>query len=505
MRSAPLRVALAAFAVLGLIGIGMARQPYSPKTWQDEGFVLQGAMNLAQHGQWAMRSSEGFRVLDQPLVANGPGLVLPIAAAFAVFGVGLLQARLVMVAYMVFAAVVFFLLARRLFGWPAAIFSTFLLMAVPDEGFILYGRHALGNVPALAWFLLGCLVYSVADRRRRWHWGALAGLMMGIAAVTKAQYILLLPILLVAWAAEWMIHRKLPVARNLAVLGAFAACLAGWQLAQWLIVGADNYAQHLEAIRSSTNVTVLAFRLSRIPGNLWYLARSGFALIALPGLALAAWQYVRRDSADRTVVLLIAFVGVWIAWYVFASVGWARYTFEPYVIGLLLAGRFARDAIAFARRAGPPALRHTGRRAAQWAAAGLIAAMALWGAVGLAGQAARLIAEPNRSPQQFAQILLDTVGPDQIVESWEWELDVLAGLRYHHPTNDWVDRFTAVTQFGEALDVVYDPGLRRPAFLIDGPFSKWTGIYRPALDAGCCALVARAGQYDLYRYQTPND
>ncbi len=496
-RSALLRVVLALLAILVLVGIGVVRQPYYPKTWQDEGFVLQGAMNLVRHGQWAMRSSEGFRVLDQPLVANGPGLVLPIAAAFAISGTGLLQARLVMVAYMVFSAVVFFLLARRLFGWPAAIFSTFLLMAVPDEGFILYGRHALGNVPALAWFLLGCLIYTVADRRRRWYWGALAGLMMGIAAVTKAQYILLLPILLVAWAVEWLIHRKAPVARNLAVLGAFAACLAGWQLAQWLIVGADNYAQHLEAIRSSTNVTVLAFRLSRIPGNLWYLARSGFALFVLPGLVLATWQYVRRGSLDRTVLLLIAFVAVWIVWYAFASVGWARYTFEPYAVGLLLAGKFARDAIAFARR--------PGRRVAQWAAAVLIAAMALWGAVGLAGQAANLIAEPNRSPQQFAQVLLDTVGPDQIVESWEWELDVLADLRYHHPTNDWVDRFTALTQFGEALDVVYDPGRYRPDFIIDGPFSKWTGIYRPALEGGCCALVARAGQYDLYQYLSPND
>lgn len=503
--SAPLRVALALFAVLALIGIGTVRQPYYPKTWQDEGFVLQGAMNLARHGQWAMRSSEGFRVLDQPLVANGPGLVLPIAAAFAVSGTGLLQARLVMVAYMVFAAVVFFLLARRLFGWPAAMFSTFLLMAVPDEGFILYGRHALGNVPALAWFLLGCLIYSVADQRRRWYWGALAGLMMGIAAITKAQYILVLPILVVAWAVEWLIHRKVPVARYLAVLGAFAVCLAGWQLAQWLIVGADNYAQHLEAIRSSTNVTVLAFRFSRIPGNLWYLARSGFALIVLQGLALAAWQYVRRVSTDRAVLLLIVFVAVWIAWYAFASVGWARYTFEPYVIGLLLTGKFARDAIAFAGRAGTPTLQRPDRRAARWAAAVLVAATTLWGVAGLAGQAATLIAEPNRSPQQFAQILLDTVGPDQIVESWEWELDVLADLSYHHPTNDWVDRFTAVTQFGETLDVIYDPGQHRPAFLIDGPFSKWTGIYRPALDAGCCALIARSGQYDLYRFQPSSD
>lgn len=496
-----MRRAFALGAVLALIGIGVARQPYYPKTWQDEGFALQGAMNLARHGQWAMRSAEGFRVLDQPLVANGPGLVLPIAAAFAVFGVGLLQARLVMVVGMVGAAIVFFLLARRLFGAPAAICSTVLLLAVPDEGFILYGRHALGNVPALGWFLLGCLIYSAAGQRRDWRLGALAGLMMGIAAITKAQYILLLPVLATAWGVEWLVYRRLPVASSLALLAAFAACLAGWQLAQWLIVGADNYARHLEALRSSADVTVLAFRLSRVPGNLWYLARSGFALMVLPGLALAAWQVVRRAPVDRAVLLLMAFVAVWTVWYAFVSVGWPRYLFEPYAVGLLLAGRFARDAVACVRRAGVSVAPRPVRRAA----AGLLAAMALWAAAGLIGQAARLMAEPNQSPQQFARLLLATVGPDQIVESWEWELDVLADLRYHHPTNDWVDRFTAATQFGETPDAVYDPAQSRPAFLIDGPFSKWTGIYRPALDAGCCALVGRAGQYDLYRFHLPGE
>ena len=71
------------------------------------------------------------RILDQPLVANGPGVVLPVAAVFAVFGVGLLQARLLMAIYFVVAAMTFFAVAKRLHGVPAALVSSFLLVALP--------------------------------------------------------------------------------------------------------------------------------------------------------------------------------------------------------------------------------------------------------------------------------------------------------------------------------------------------------------------------------------
>ena len=115
-----------------LLFIGLYNQPYYPKTWQDEGFVLQGALNLARYGQYAMKSSEGFRLLDQPLIANGPGVVLPITAAFYFLGIGLIQARLVMIVFLVIVTVLFFVLANRLYGVSAAIISVLLLLAVPS-------------------------------------------------------------------------------------------------------------------------------------------------------------------------------------------------------------------------------------------------------------------------------------------------------------------------------------------------------------------------------------
>ena len=125
-------------ALAGLAGLALINQPYYPASWQDEGFALQGAMNLVRYGQYAMRSSEGFRVLDQPLLANGPGLVFPLSSAFSVLGIDLVTARLVMVVYFVATAALFFAVARRLFGTQAALISTVVLLALPGED----ERHA---------------------------------------------------------------------------------------------------------------------------------------------------------------------------------------------------------------------------------------------------------------------------------------------------------------------------------------------------------------------------
>lgn len=83
-----LRRLLVVPAFFSLLALGIYNQPYYPVTWFDEGLALQGALNLVNHGQYAMRSVEGFRTLDQPLIANGPGLIVPMAVLFKVFGVG---------------------------------------------------------------------------------------------------------------------------------------------------------------------------------------------------------------------------------------------------------------------------------------------------------------------------------------------------------------------------------------------------------------------------------
>ena len=68
-------------AIIALVFLATWNQPAYPATWQDEGFTLQGAMNLARYGQYAMKSSEGFRVLASPSSRTGRGLFSPSQAS----------------------------------------------------------------------------------------------------------------------------------------------------------------------------------------------------------------------------------------------------------------------------------------------------------------------------------------------------------------------------------------------------------------------------------------
>lgn len=490
-------------ATVVLAGLFLYNQPYYPASWQDEGFVLQGAMNIVRFGQYAMRSSEGFRILDQPLIANGPGVVLPITAAFAVFGIGLLQARLVIILYSLLTLIVFFALARRLFGSQAALISVFLFLVVPVEGFLKYGRHALGNVPALFYFLAGYLIWLTAIESNRLRNSVIAGGLLGLACVTKGQYLLVLPVLLITFIFEWFYFRKVPLKLAAGLLGSALITVTLWYLVQLGLVGFENFGQHLEAIRASSRVTVFVFRPERILASVSYLIRSGFVLFVLPGLVYAIWTFRRGDTlVIRRQSVLVIFILLWLGWYVLASVGWPRYAIEPYLVGLLFAGKVTNDAIGLLPRPRDRTPRLT--KAVVLPAGSLvllitIVFVSLWAMV---GQVYRIAEPANTDADRFARYLESNIDRETVIESWEWELDVLAELNYHHPANSWVDVYTGVLHFGDAPSQSYDPRLYHPAYLVGGPFSRWTGLYRDLLASGCCTHIASVGQYDLYRFNS---
>jgi hypothetical protein len=105
----------------------------------------------------------------------------------------------------------------------------------------------------------------------------------------------------------------------------------------------------------------------------------------------------------------------------------------------------------------------------------------------------------DTSAQDFAQYLSDHIPTSDVIESWEWQLGLLTEHNYHYPDNIWVDRYTAHLFAAEPLSDGYNLATVRAQYLIDGPFSKFTGIYAEDLANGCCELLVRRGAYDLYR------
>lgn len=488
------------FVVAVLVVFAFYRQPYWPSTWIDEGFTAQGAINLVRHGQYAMRSSEGFRVLDQPLVANGPGIVLPLTAMFYLFGIGLTQARLVAALFMIIAGLLFFIIAQKFGGTASGGVALALLLAMPYENFVYFGRMAIGNVAALAYFFVGSLLWIAGVERRKISLAAGAGVFFGLAAITKGQWsIVLFPALALVWLSDLLFLRRIGW-QSLAVTSVTVAIvLAAWYGIRWLILGPEAFGQHLDAIRSSARWTVMALDPALFgPRSVAYLIRSGVGLVCLVSLAYAIYLIVRRHRLAMPATLFASISVVWLIWYLLASVGWERYAFDPFVLSCLLAGGALMQCYAMARL---PSTRGTlPNLALRVLLGGVLVLTAAFAGRHMARQIGEWWLRPaDTSAQDFAQYLSDHIPTNDVIESWEWQLGLLTEHNYHYPDNIWVDRYTAHLFAAEPLSDRYNLATARAQYLIDGPFSKFTGIYAEDLANGCCELLVRRGAYDLYR------
>ena len=89
-----------------------------------------------------------------------------------------------------------------------------------------------------------------------------------------------------------------------------------------------------------------------------------------------------------------------------------------------------------------------------------------------------------------------------MIESYEYELDILTNHTYHHPPEPLVTLATKYVYAGEPYPAeFYDFQAFRPAYIIIGPFAKWTGIYPSKFLREKCTLLVSAGEYDLYRVE----
>ncbi|MBN2501182.1 MAG: glycosyltransferase family 39 protein, partial [Anaerolineales bacterium] len=223
-----------------------------PTTWFDEGSHLHVPKTLLRFGEYADYSSDGFRYFG-PTIGVGPTIMLPIAGVFKIFGIGLLQARVVMALYLLATVYVFYRLSAYLGGQKIAFVATALLVTSRGVGLLEYGRQVLGEVPGLFFVILGFyLWFSKWDKASFWRL-VLAGLMLGLATVTKNQYLLLLaPTLLGAWILNLIYYRKTPQRVFLIPGIVTALCFGLWQVYMVLYLGPNTASENLTLLREAT-------------------------------------------------------------------------------------------------------------------------------------------------------------------------------------------------------------------------------------------------------------
>jgi hypothetical protein len=474
-----------------------------PAPWFDEGIHLHVPKALVRFGAYADYSSEGLRHFG-PTLAVGPTVMLPIAAAFAVFGIGLLQARVVMAAYLVACAAAIYALGRRLGGRVVGLAAAALFMTSSGTSAIEYGRQALGEVPGAFFLASGLAVWFRSWSRPSLGPLVAAGVLLGLATVTKHVYLLALgPALLASWILNLAYYRTLPQFVFLVPGAICAALFALWQLTVLAWLSPGSLAENWRLLRETSEGAAFVFNGATARQSLIeLLGVNGYFGLLLPALSYTAWCARRRTLRDQRwgVVALVAAANL--GWFVLASNGWMRYAFVGLTASSLLVARLARDAarvVAGARRREPA--RTAALSLALWVWAGAVLALPL------AGTAVRLLRVPPADAPAVAGWLDANIPGGAVIETWEPELGVFSDHRFHYPPPSLLIHAVAhITRGGPPPATHYafrDAGT--PDYVVVGAFARWVGLYADDDLAADYTPAHQQGVYVVWKRGRPAD
>jgi 4-amino-4-deoxy-L-arabinose transferase-like glycosyltransferase len=467
-----------------------------PVTWFDEGSHLHVPKALVTYGVYADYSSEGFRYFGAT-TGVGPTVMLPVAAAFRLFGIGLVQARLVIVAYMLATLAAFFWLAKRVGGMRVAWVATALLVATRGAPIIEYGREVLGEVPGLFFLVAGLSVWFGNWERASWKRLSLVGLLFGLAVVTKQQYLLFIaPMLGIAWLADRAYYRASSHRTFILPAAITGFCYLAWQSILILQAGLSQAATNLKLLRDATAGAALVFSPSLMQGALRDLFSGKVYLGALaPMLLYAVWRARPRNAEGLRWMVLLLLVTVDLAWYAFASVGWLRYAFPGLAISSLFVACFLTDLSSGFRLGSvqdspmPAAIRI--------ASIGWMAAMI---ALPLAQTVQQVVSPPSNTPAAIAAYIQANVPRQEIIETWEPEVGFLTNNTFHYPPQSLLNKADAYVWLnGPPPSSSYNYlETQAPPYVLVGAFARWVNLYSPDVLARQYHLLKSIGGYDLY-------
>lgn len=473
-----------------------------PAPWFDEGSHLHVPKTLVQYGEYADISSEGFRYYG-PTIGVGPTVMLPIAGAFKLFGIGLTQARLVMALYLLAAIYVFYRLVEHLAGKWVAWIALALLLSSRSVLFLEYGRQLLGEVPGFFFILLALYLWFSRWNENDWKRLALIGLFFGLAMITKYQYLLFLaPALILSWLLD-IFYYKTSTHRNFLVPGIVAAGSFGiWQVLTLQYLGPSTAMENLALLRASAEGAAFNFNLAQLAANFGELtSRAAYLGALIPSLIYGFFISIPRTREGQKWSVIFLLVALNLVWYVVASIGWIRYAFLGLTLSSIFISRLfseITEGFRFDWSAGWFRSLFEIRNAAKFAVSLWLIAIIM---IPMAKTVLDIAMPGPAYARQMSEYLNENVPLDAIIETWDPEMGFLTDHNYHYPPNALLA--VAVDQvyyYGEPVQDRYDfVQTEKPDYLLAGEFSKWTQIYPLEELMDEYELVQTFGDYDLYR------
>ena len=491
-------------ALAGVLLLALVNLTSYPTSWYDEGAYLHVPKTLIQYGRYAERSSEGFRYFSVSL-GVGPTVLLPIAAMFKVFGISLWSARLVIVAYLIGSVICFFGLAKVLGGERLAWVATALLVASRGVSLLEFGREALGEVPGFFFVVAGLWVWFADWEHADWRRALAAGVLLGLATVTKPQYLIMIaPALALGWLANLIYYRSAPQ-RSFLIPGiTLGLIFVAWQVFVIAFLGPGTFSANLASYREGAVAEAIVFLPNLMAASVrWLLSPSIYLGVLIPVLVYGITLAIPRQRDGQRWGLVMLMISIHLIWYVVFSVGWVRYAFLGVALSALCVARFFSDLTERFHvdwKALPDAWR-TG--ALRWQTTALRVVLIGWVAVmigvPLLQSLKDVLLPPPNSPQAMAAYMNTNVPRDAVVETWEPEMGFLTDHNYHYPPPAFVYRAVSYAWAGgpppaEQYTFVQE---EKPLYILAGHFSRGTGMY-PSTWLDDYQRMVQIGEYELY-------
>lgn len=481
-----------AFAAILLLTLNLTS---APESWLDEGLYLNIARTISEQGVYGMEDGAGIRIMDPASQSGtGPTVILLVALVFKIFGIGLLQARLLMVVFGLLAFGAYGLLARRIVGKEAALLSLILLLVGNgnwQSSFVPMARQVLGEVPGMGLILLGTWLWlrAIEASKNRNLQLLLAGTAFGLGLVAKTQLLVVFPVAWVVFFIANQFYYKQTTWKAFFVPVLPIALLVGaWYSFQYLLLGPEGFQRNSAILREAFGIQIIGFDLNHMREALGVLWRIGFVFWGLPGLLYGFYLTAARNRQGFNQASIFIFASLWFGWWAILSNGWPRYGFIGFALLLIWTASLLVD---FTKGMLLPS-----RSKWQVYLVGII--LAGWLAFGVTATLGDIFNPPPNYLTQFATYLKENVPPAAVVANWEWELDLAAPQNFLHPSTSTLNEFISAKSDNRPFTYRYTPGSITPEYVVDGLFSNWSEIYLPYLQEHGEKIV-QIGPYSLYK------
>jgi hypothetical protein len=464
-----------------------------PTIWWDEAIFSETAANLATYDRYAFTVESPNQLHDLDFrISVGPAVILPVAAAFKLFGISLTSGRMVAGAYLALLFLALFLGARRL--WDPNTARLAVALAFLGTDVLYWGRSVLGDIPALGLFLFSIYFLSRGLASRALWPLVLGGLFLGLAFDAKEFYgLAFLPPLVLLAQQSWNDKRRLAL-RVLAFSAGAAVPPLAYLLLKAVILGslAGAVLHFLEQKKLLCHEFFTPLTIGRLyPESLLLMLQDPLFWLGCLGVV---WIW-KKESPSPGVKLWIWNFLLWSGVYL-TAVYWHRFALPGLFLACPLAAYFLRQGAArLASRVitRPP----------RWLAPGIIAAfLILFFSFSGLDYFKQVLTCRSEAPLHLVHYLRTHVPDRCLIETPEYELAFLDDDHRFHlmPSFYFVESTPDRVVLLNPRRQPYNFNRVGADILILGSFGKsvFKQVYPPALIQRDWRRIAQVDYYNIY-------